>query len=647
MKREYDLSQLEWTLTGHTPYLWQFEKPRRTIDVPAVPARVPGSVQGSLRAAGVLPDWDVGLDARLCEWVENRHWIYRAELPDERVTPGQGFRLRCLGLDYSGWVWVNDREVSAFRGSHVPHTFDLTPFLEPTGNIVEIAFDLPPRWLGQFGHTSRMTEWKPRYNYTWDWVPRLVQTGIWDSIALVATDGEALENCRCTTDADVSTGRGTLFLSGRPAGSEAATVQVCLRRAGSTVATVEYAAADFEKGITWSNLEIELWWPNLEGEQPLYEVHCQLLDGRGRPLDEVTRRVGFKRVTWEACDGAPEGADPWVCRVNGRPVFLQGVNFAPIRAHFADLTRDDYATRLELYRDLGCNMLRINACGFLERTWFYDLCDELGIMVWQEFPLTSSGIDNWPPEDAASIAAMAQIAASFVERRQHHVSLTMWSGGNEQQGDLEGGKTGTGKPCDLTHPMLRRLQQVVEELDPLRRYIPTSPTGPRAGAAEADFGKGLHWNVHGPYTSPGSEEKARAYWDRDDALFRAELCCPGANPADLTRKYRGEYPEFPPTADNEYWNHPTAWWIDWPLLVELHGREPRDLEEYVAWSQAHQAEMLALGMRRCKARFPACGGALLWGSHDTSPLPINTSIIDFCGRPKPAALALKAVWRGD
>jgi beta-mannosidase len=86
-------------------------------------------------------------------------------------------------------------------------------------------------------------------------------------------------------------------------------------------------------------------------------------------------------------------------------------------------------------------------------------------------------------------------------------------------------------------------------------------------------------------------------------------------------------------------------WIDWEVLCEKMGRKPESLEEYVQWSQQNQAHALALGMAACKARFPRCGGVLLWGSHDTFPVPANTTIIDFDGRPKPAAFALKEIWR--
>jgi beta-mannosidase len=652
MKRVYDLTELPWTVEGYTPNLWLFEwrygigfgSTARCVDVPPVPATVPGSVQGALRAAGLLPDWNVGVDSRLCEWVEHRHWMYRTHLPQEWLNPETRFRLECQGLDYSGWVYVNGQEVGVFQGTHRPHEFDLTPHLNAGDNELEIIFDLPPRWLGQFGYTSRMTEWKTRFNYTWDWSPRLVQIGIWDAISLVAVTGSELRHLCCLTDADPDTGAGVLALSAEITPGDAEAVRVSLERDGALVREEEFSVAEFAQGTTWRELPVELWWPNLEGEQPLYAVTCVLLDAGGGDLDRQVRRVGFKHVAWAPCAGAPPEADPWVCVVNGRPVFLQGVNFAPLCANYADLTRADYEQRLRQYRDLGLNLLRINACQFLEREWFYDLCDELGLMVWQEFPLTSSGLDNWPPEDEQSLAELAGIAASFIERRRHQVSLLMWGGGNEQMGDLEGRKTGMGKPCDLSHPMLKRLGEVVQELDPTRRYVPTSPLGPRSNANPAEFGQGLHWAVHGGAALLALAD-AESYWARDDALFRPEVYCPGASPAALIEKYAGGFSPFPAGTDNPYWTRLTTWWNDWQRLIASHGREPDDLAEYVAWSQANQALMMSGEMKACKDRFPRCGGVLMWSGHDTFPLTINSSLIDFDGNLKPAALAVSAVWR--
>lgn len=651
MKQIYDLSQLNWTVAGYTPYLWLFERKyggmsgdTKCVDVKLVPAKVPGSVQGALLEAGILPDWNIGVKARDCEWVENRHWIYKTELPDEWVDQQSQFRLECLGLDYCGWVYVNHQELGAFTGMHIPHTFDLTPHLKESGNVLEIVFDLAPRWLGQFGYTSRITEWKARFNYTWDWAPRLLQAGIWDTITLTAVSNSEFKDFRCFTDADPGLNTGILELSGEITPGDGNRVLVALEKDGTSVHKGEFTTTEFSKGIMWDDLPVELWWPNLEGEQPLYNLTCMLVDSQRNELDRKVRRIGFKHIEWKSCEGAPAEADPWLCVVNGRPVFLQGVNFAPMCVNYADLTREDYEKRLRQYKELGLNLFRINACQFLERKWFYDICDELGLMVWQEFPLTSSGLDNWPPEDEAAIESMAQIAEAYIIQRRHHVSLLMWSGSNEQMGDLEGNKTGMGKPCDLSHPMLKRLQEVVQKLDPKRRYIPTSPLGPRAGANPADFGKGLHWDVHGG-AALGTLADAEPYWAADDALFRAEVYCPGASSVEIIKKYAGDLSIFPATADNPYWARLTTWWNDWDKLVALQGREPVDLAEYVDWSQANQALMISREMKSCKDRFPRCGGILMWSGHDTFPLTINTSLIDFDGNYKPSALAVAEVWR--
>ena len=117
--------------------------------------------------------------------------------------------------------------------------------------------------------------------------------------------------------------------------------------------------------------------------------------------------------------------------VNDAPVFLQGVNWTPIRTTFADVSRADYHLRLSRYREMGCNLIRVWGGAFLEKSCFYELCDEYGLLVWQELPLSSSGLNNAPPEDAQSVAVLQTIALSYIQRRQHHVSLLLWCGGNE------------------------------------------------------------------------------------------------------------------------------------------------------------------------------------------------------------------------
>jgi beta-mannosidase len=638
----YDLGELEWTLAGWTPYVWRQQRSieagvSNNAEVSGVSARVPGSVQGALLEAGIIPDWNVALNARLSEWVENRHWIYTARLPDGWLS-GRHTRLLALGLDYRGWILLNGREIGTFSGSLNPHVLDLTPHLRPTDNTLQFVFDTPPRWLGQIGYTSRMTEWKERFNYFWDWTARLVQVGIWDSVLLETTDGQEIGDVECRATADADSDRGSLYLRADVRGERGDRIKIVLGRGESVIREAQVGRPELQGGMTWAELPIERWWPNGSGDQPLYDLDLELLDECGHHLDSRALRVGFKSLTWEPCEGAPSGADPWLCTVNGQPVFLQGVNWTPIRPNFADVPDAQYRALLERYRDMGCNLLRVWGGAFLEKSVFYHLCDELGLMVWQEFPLSSSGLDNWPPDDPDSLKAMEHIARSYIERRRHHVSLALWCGGNELTALNH-------RPVDAGHPMMNRLRRVVERLDPDHRFLPTSPSGPRFESTEAEFGRGLHWDVHGPWHVTGNVEgEWRRYWEANDALFHSEVGVSGASSVDLIRAYKGDLPEVPGTAANPLWRR-TSWWIDWPDFVRERGRDPDSLEEYVAWSQERQRKALQIAVEATKQRFPRCGGILVWMGHDSFPCTANLSIIDFWGRPKPAAESVGEVFR--
>lgn len=647
VKTVHDLGSLEWRVTGWAPWTWRTSGYMQNgvstqAEIAPVCATVPGSVQGALRDAGLLPDWNEGLNARLCEWVENRHWIYETDIPDEWLVGGT-VRLNALGLDDRGWVWVNGQEVAAFKGSFTPHLFDLTPVLQPSGNRLAIIFDCPPRWLGHAGYTSQMKDWRPRFNYTWDWTSRLVQIGIWDDITLEVVDG--IEFARVRTIATCEDDGMRLAIQADIDCESEASVRISLTSAETTIVETKRTVDEIRGGVTLTGIHVERWWPNGAGAQPLYDLRLELLGPRGTVQDVVTRRIGFREITWKPCEGAPPEADPWICVMNGKPVFLQGVNWTPIRPNFADVTVDDYRKRLELYRELGLNVLRVWGGAFLEKRCFYEICDELGLLVWQELPLSSSGLDNWPPDDDQSIAEMSDIMRSYISRRAHHACLLLWSGGNELQGTLDGGRFGCGKPCDLTHPMLKRLSEVAFQEDPGRRFVATSSSGPRFTADEAEFGEGLHWDVHGPWNFEGDVEGWWSrYWAGDDALLRSETGAPGASPADVIRAFKGDCAELPGTADNPLWRR-TSWWIEWPQFLALEGREPGTLEEYVAWSQQRQADALSVAARACKSRFPRCGGFIVWMGHDSFPCTANTSIVDFHGWPKPAAVALAGVFR--
>ena len=610
-----------------------------SADIPSIPAQVPGSVQLALFDAGLIPDWNHGTNSRLCEWVENRHWVYEAIIPDEWVQSGQKLRLRCLGLDGFGSLFFNGVEISQFRNSHLPVVLDLTEHWIATGNCLRFVFEDIPRWLGQFGYTSRMTEWKTRFNYTWDWTVRLVQIGIHEPVLLDVGDGVELGHLWVHTQGAPLPQSGSLRLSGHVASGDGFTVRVRLSQNDREIESASISVAQFNaEGLHWDILSVRLWWPNGCGPQPLYDLLVELVDDQGCVVDQDRRRVGFKDVVWQACKNAPKEADPWICVVNGNPVFLQGFNWVPPLPNFADTSPERYRKLLEVYRDLGANIVRVWGGATLERQLFYDICDELGLLVWQEFPLSSSGIDNYPPDDADSIETLARIAESYIERRHHHACLLMWCGGNELQGANSG-------PCNIDHPALRRMGEVCRELDPTHRYVPTSASGPTFGADAGNFGKGLHWDVHGPWRQDGDIGHWQDYWAKDDALLRSETGAPGTSSAEMIRQYAGECDTLPVSASNPLWRRTSVWWIEWDQYVVESGTSEPNLDAYVAWNQERQKQALITAAEACKNRFPECGGFIVWMGHDCFPCTANTAVIDFNGVPKPAGLALGEIFK--
>ena len=648
----YNTSSLDWKLWGFTPESYRTSQfipnPKRNAETRGIPVSMPGSVQMALKTAGIIKDWNIGLNHNDCEWIENRSWMYSTRIPDEWLTGNKVIRLVCKGLDDNGVILVNSKEVGQFNNTHLLYTFELASFLKEKGNTLEIVFNPPPRYLGTPTFSTKIKDWKPRFYYVWDWMPRNVQVGVWDDVLIEAAEKEivSFDDLKVFSSADRHKDLGELRLSGEMGYSAMkGKLSVQLKDAdGKIVIDETVPCTQIRDGKVWNNLKIKRWWPNGSGEQNLYQLVCRLSDETGEFRQEITEKVGFKNISWEANKNAPSGADPWLCVVNDQPVFLQGVNWTPIRPNFADLTEDDYHKLLTTYKNMGANVFRVWGGAKIEKSWFYDICDEMGMMIWQEFPLSSSGYDNYPPETPNEIQTISVIARSYIQRLRHHASLLMWCGGNELY------EFGDKAMVTDKHPMIRSIKEVVMAEDPGRRFVPASPSGVNIWEGLDNFGKGINWDVHGPWSLPftatdktmGAVEN---FWKLDDGLMHSEVGVGGCSSAALINKYKGDLASLPANQDNPLWNS-FSWWVEWDdYLSEHKGKAPSTLDEYVEWSQTRQAKGLSIALEACKKRFPGCGGFIIWMGHDSYPCTANTSIIDFDGNLKPAGVAVSEIWK--
>jgi beta-mannosidase len=191
--------------------------------------------------------------------------------------------------------------------------------------------------------------------------------------------------------------------------------------------------------------------------------------------------------------------------------------------------------------------------------------------------------------------------------------------------------------------MLKSAHEFISRKDPAHRFVPTSPSGPNFTADYENYGKCIHWDVHGPWIVKGSlDSQWERYWRDDDSLFRSEVGAPGPSNSSLIKKYSGDCDVYP-DENNPLWRR-NGWWLELDQYKAENGQLPSTLEDYVEWGRKRQAEILTRVVKSCKDRFPECGGIILWMGHDCFPCTANTSLVDFEGNPKPAAVEISKIF---
>jgi beta-mannosidase len=571
-----------WQLRGCLGDEWQWHVgPGKAWDAPGwLPARVPGSVLDDLVRAGEAPSPYRERDSRASEWVPERAWVYRRRFVATAPT------LRFHGVDHRCTVLVDGEEVAANEGMFRPFDVDVSRFADGAEHLLAVVVHPAPESEPQVGRTSRVRHHKARMGYGWDFCPRLVHQGIWRPVELV--DGpEAFPVVR------LEDGVGTVEIGG----------EVVLR--------VE---------------DPELWWPNGLGEQRLY--------------DAGGFQVGFRTVEWVAPE---EGMLPYGLVVNGRPVRIKGWNWCPVDPLYGVPREEKLEHLLQLARAANVNLLRVWGGGLIETPAFYEACDRLGLLVWQEFSQSSSGMESVPATDPEFVALMEAEARAIVPRLRRHPSLALWCGGNELAGRDEA--VGDDVPLDDRHPVLGTLHRVVDELDPGRGWLPTSPSGPRflnrLDLIDEDP-EGQH-DVHGPWEHQGLRAHYALY-DAGTNVLHSEFGVEGmTNRRSLEALIEPEH-RWPADRSNPVYEHLGAWWNNAPLVQECFGGGIGDVETLRRCSQWLQYDGLRYAVE-ANLRRARCLGVLPWQLAESFPNAWCTAAVDWHGVPKPAYWGVARAYR--
>lgn len=609
------------------------------VRVRQVPVHVPGSIHTGLVAAGLIDDPYLDDNERISAWVGYADWNFQTAF-DWTDDGHECADLVFEGLDTLASVSLNGTRIGETANMHRTYRFSAASHLVEGRNELAIRFESPVRYADRVSlergarphvmqHPYNAIR-KMASNFGWDWGPDVATAGIWRPVTLQSWTTARLATVRPRVSVDGVDGKVEFSIEierGRDYTDLEIEVSI-----GDNVSRVGILGASTEGGISVSVPDVELWWPTGYGSQPLYDVRVTLEEG-GAVLDTWSSRLGFRTV--EMTSYPDEYGSSVELRINGVQVFTKGANWIPDDSLIDRVTRERYAQRLSQAVNANLNTLRVWGGGVFESDAFYEMCDELGILVWQDFPFACAAYS-----EELLAAEVEREARDNVVRLMPHASLVAWNGCNENlwghrdwgwDGLLDGRTWGESFYFEL-------LPNILQELDPLRPYVPGSPWSPGTDVHPNDPDHGLthEWEV----------------WNEQDYL-----------------RYRDLVPRF---VTEFGWQGPATWSTltraisDEPLTPQSPGMLthqkavdgnikltrgllphfplPTGFEDWHWAMSLNQAIAVELNIAHLRSWSPRCAGVIVWQLNDSWPA-ISWSAIDFDGRLKPMYYALRRAFQ--
>jgi beta-mannosidase len=613
-------------------------------------ASVPGSVQQDLIAQGVVPDPFVGRQETDVQWVGERDWCYRLDFDVTADAQRDQMALCFDGLDTFARLWLDGEPLAESENMFVPLRVDVTGRLAPGRHTLWMRFDSAwrrgraieahhggprPLWNGD---SSRLQVRKAPYHYGWDWGPTLLTCGPWKAVRLEASDLRIAELASPVTLSDGLT-HGRVDVLTRLDGTIEPGTEVChtLRDAAGQLVATHRSRATAQHATSLAIPAPQLWWPAGHGAQPLYTLDSRLVTADSTVLDEQQRRLGLRTVRLVQEPVAGEAGRSFVFEVNGRALFCGGANWIPDDNLLHRITPERYRERVQQAVDANLVMLRVWGGGIYEDDAFYDACDALGVLVWQDF-LFACGLYPVYPAFLASVEAEARAA---ITRLRHRASLAIWCGNNE---DYTLAETVGGTCATPIYEQL--LPTLCLALDPGRPYWPGSP-----------------WTPATPGTGQPRPSQDMGTGDRHSWEVWHQLMLPYQRYAEVGARFVSEFgmqshpsmavfeqaipaeERFPGSRTLQWHNKASS-----PVGMDGHRRlavyradtlrHPDTLAAEVYATQFVQAEAMRHAYEAFRRRWQtpgarACGGALVWQLNDCWPVT-SWAVIDSAGRPKPA-----------
>lgn len=595
-----------------------------------LPAAVPGDIRVDLLRAGKIPDPFLGMNNEASQWIDAYDWWYRRDLelgdePDTRVF------LLFEGIDYQSAIFWDGaplgRHVGMFSRQlyEIPNKMcsggkhllavrvwgsDQLPKYRPGARARALKLSAA-RLMPNLQHfPDRYASLKCQMSFGWDFAPRLRTSGIWDDASLIHVREVLIRDIWVQGVPDGRV-RVLLDLDGNVGIDARAHITVI----GKSVASL---SQHFDLPLTTqtdSNCELDLqldtphmWDPWDRGQPNLYEIQVSILNNN-EVLDSVKATFGLRTIELAPNAGARPGDPPWTFVVNGKREFIRGANWVPADAIPARVTPADYASLLQLVRAANINLLRVWGGGLKEKKTFYDLCDEMGILVWQEFPFSGGGLDYFP-RTREYLDLVESECSSIVRALRNHPSVTLWCTGNEFF------------PYE-NKAVIGAVRRTVAQNDGTRPFKPASPS----------HGESHNWRVwHG-------QANTRDYRD-EKALFFGEFGLQALPDRSTLERF---LPDSEVSAPGETWTYHNAELEKLRRYAAAINPQLDSLDAFISASQQAQLRGLQVMIEHARRNKPRVSGCAFWQFNEPW-YSICWSVIDYARQPKQAFEKIKELY---
>jgi beta-mannosidase len=623
---------------------WEFKQyplsARRMRDLDSADwqsTNVPCSIFNSLIAAGQIKQSAIDSCPEEFSWVSEKPWIFRKifDVPAE-LLGCDTVELAFDGLDTIASIWLNDKLVAKTNNMFIPFRFDVTQLLKPRNNSLLVKFTSATQYArrlmnrytsfseSDFINPHRVYIRKAQYQFGWDFCPPLPGCGIWRPVRLEGTKKARLADLHIRT----------IDCNQRYADIKVAVkLDTTAREKFLCRLTLSCAEQTIDHNLTFKPgedshstvIRIErpsLWWPAGYGRQHLYNLDIQLLSG-DEIIDQIQKKIGIRTVKLNR--SPDEHGEKFQLEINGQPIYAKGANWVPASVFAGSVTGNDYEKLLHAAAESNINMLRVWGGGYYETNRFYELCDRLGIMVWQDFMFACA----YYPDRQWFAEEVKTEASAIIKLLRNHPCLVLWCGNNEIDWMHNAGKLGKSKKFYGRAIYHQLLPQLIAELDPDHDYIPTTPVSADKNPNDPNSGTTHQWDV----------------WSGHQPI-RQYLCQPQNIPRFVTEFGLQSLPcietikNFCPSEQMRIGSSPIEkhnYQLDgnsrlYRYMGDLLGAA-ENFEQFVYFSQITQARAVKTYVEHLRAHNFRNNGVLFWQFNDCCPA-ISWSAVDHTKEPK-------------